>query len=131
MHFSNSVFLDLRKHIPYAPQAEDPFAASSEAAMQLAPAAHAPPRVLDYSDGITAAIPGLATLVEEDEADLKSTSISGDDASTGALSILIQPVLMCLRVWSCHMLPVTLRGGIHPNSFASEPAACTMAEHKP
>ena len=55
-------------------QAEDPFAASSGAAVQLAPLADTPTRVLggnDHTDpnGITAAVPGLAALVDLDEAD--------------------------------------------------------------
>ncbi len=54
-------------------QAEDPFAASSDAAVQLAPLADTPTRVLggEYTEtaGITAAVPGLAALVDLDEAD--------------------------------------------------------------
>ena len=54
-------------------QAEDPFAASSAAAVQLAPLADTPTRALRGSGadtaGITAAVPGLAALVDMDEAD--------------------------------------------------------------
>ena len=53
-------------------QAEDPFAASSGAAVQLAPLADTPTRVLRGAlaedAGITAAVPGLAALVDLDEA---------------------------------------------------------------
>ncbi len=56
-------------------QAEDPFAASSGAAVQLAPLADTPTRVLlrdsgaADSAGITAAVPDLAALVDLDEVD--------------------------------------------------------------